>query len=59
MANSNGMDEMKKQVKDIVNERIEKSNEILKEMPPPPPTPSPCVVNFPTLSSFCIELIDA
>ena len=59
MANSNGMDEMKKQVKDIVDERIEKSNEILKEMPPPPPTPSSCVVNFPTLSSFCIELIDA
>ena len=57
MANSNGMDEIKKQVKDIVDERIEKSNEILKEMPPPPPppsppTPSPCVVNFPTLSSF-------
>ena len=38
------MDEMKKQAKEIVDERIEKSNEILKEMPrpwPPLPTPSP------------------
>ena len=29
------MDEMKKQAKEIVDERIEKSNEILKEMPRP------------------------
>ena len=39
------MDEMKKQAKEIVDERIEKSKEILKEMPrpwpPPLQTPSP------------------
>ena len=33
---------MEKQPKEIVDERIEKSKEILKEIPPPPPiTPPP------------------
>ena len=33
---------MEKQAKEIVDERIEKSKEILKEIPPPPPiTPPP------------------
>ena len=40
MANSNGFQEMKKQAKEIIDERIKKSKPILKEMPPPP-TPSP------------------
>ena len=33
---------MEKQAKEIADERIEKSKEILKEIPPPPPiTPPP------------------
>ena len=40
MANSNGFQEMKKQAKEIIDERIKKSKPILKEMQPPP-TPSP------------------
>ena len=32
---------MEKQAKEIVDERIEKSKEILKEIPPPPITPPP------------------
>ena len=41
MANSNGIEKMKKQANEIVDERIEKLKEILKEMPPSPPNPLP------------------
>ena len=40
MSNSNGFQEMKKQAKEIIDERIKKSKPILKEMLPPP-TPFP------------------
>ena len=45
MANSNGFQEMKKQAKEIIDERIKKSKPILKEMPPPP-TPSPLITQL-------------
>ena len=41
MANSNGfMDEMKKNTKEFIEERVEKSKVILKLMPPPKPSPA-------------------